>query len=155
MIDIETVDSENILVCKSGVLLSVIEILGCGSVVGNEEFADRVEALTRILSTRLSPGSGHSIKIIYESDPDNIVDDLSRRMAGAKVQAKKMKLEIDDIIEEKILENAKFCQREKLWLCFYTSRNILNKSDQSENEKRLRKSRAAIPNEGASQNLVS
>ncbi len=79
MIDLETVDSESVLVCRGGGLLSVIEIKGCGSVVGDDEFAKRIGALTEIFRTRLSPGSGHSVKIIFESDPDNIKDDLNNR----------------------------------------------------------------------------
>lgn len=154
MLDIETIDSENVLVGKGGVLLSVIEVSGCNSVVGVSEFQNRVEGLTAVLRSRLLPGSGHTIKVIFESDPDHISDDLEERMAGARSQAKKMGIDISDIIDEKIRENSKFCQRERLWICFYTSKEVLNTADQSVAEKRKNAVTSAFPASGESQKLI-
>ena len=155
MLDIETVDSENVLVCKGGVLLTVFEVQGCGSVVGSEEFMTRVSELTQVFRARLSPGSGHTIKIIFESDPDNISDDLERRIAGSRSQVKRMGLDIEDILDEKVKENSKFCQRERLWLCFYTAKAVLNKADQSVAEKRRSDVVRTFPASGEAQSLLN
>ncbi len=66
-----------------------------------------------------------------------------------------MGLDIDDILEEKIAGNAKFCQRERLWLCFYTSTGILNKADQTRANKQMKSARAQLPKAGDSQQVLS
>jgi intracellular multiplication protein IcmB len=155
LFDIETIDSDTRFICKRGDFLTVINIVGCGSVVGNAEYNDRVQLLNEGFVTKLA-SAGHRIKVFYESDPDSITKDLEDNFSAARTHAKDMGLEVDDLIDEKIAANAKFCQREKVTIAFYTSKDILTKRDSTVNSSHLSAEKKSIGlGVGKAQNILS
>ena len=155
MIDIDSAVSENVLSCRGQSFLSVIEISGNNTLVGKEEFQAVSEHLYTLLNPKLATKSGHTIKVIFESDPDHIKNNLNNRLKGARTQAKRMGLDVGDILDEKVHENANFCQVEKLWLCFYSDLSMYSKTEINESNASLAKTLKRYPSAGNSQRILN
>ena len=125
LIDIVTVDDESTLICKGGAFLSVIEIEGSASIIGNVEYGKIIEELNNILKTRLSSGAGHKIRVVADVDPDTVEVNMGNMLRGAREQGRRMGINVDDLLDEKIEINRQYCQTEKVVLCFYTTINVL------------------------------
>ena len=155
MIDIDSAVSESVLSCRGQSFLSVIEINGNNTLVGKDEFQVISELLYTLLNQKLAANSGHMVKIIFELDPDHIEKNLINRLKGARTQAARMGLEVDDILDEKARENANFCQVEKLWMCFYSDLSMYSKAELNEQQSTLNKTLKRHPSAGNSQKILN
>ncbi len=155
LIDIDAAISESVFSCRGHSLMSVIEIRGNTTLVGAEEFQNVSEHLYQLLNQKLSTSSGHVVKVIFQSDPDHIDKNLNTRLKGARAQAARMGLNVDDILDEKVRENAKFCQVEKMWMCFYSNLDMYSKTERSETLKQLNAELKEFPSAGHSQRILN
>ena len=155
MIDLDSAVSESALSCRGQSFVSVIEINGNNTLVGKEEFQGVSELLYALLNPKLATDSGHVVKVIFESDPDHIGENLDNRLKGARMQAARMGLDVTDILDEKAHENAHFCQVEKVWLCFYTTLEMYSKTEQNESKASLGKLLKRYPSAGNSQRVLN
>lgn len=153
LIDLETVDDDSTLICRGGTFCSVIELLGCNSTSGDLEYGQRIAALSDLIGSRLRNAGEHTVKVVFESDPTMVADDLQQRLLGARMQAKSMKMDISDIIDEKIEVNSKFCQRERAWLVLYTHKTALGHSELARAEDRAKVESVEVGNPGKGQKI--
>lgn len=124
--DLETADGPDILVTKGGALLSAIEIRGVNHLVGSEEFEGLMSSLERALAPLLSR-TGHVIQVWFQHDPEATKDLLHHVTRPARATAKRLKLDLEDIIESKVDHLSKYCADERIVIGIWTNSSILTK----------------------------
>ncbi|WP_145557201.1 conjugal transfer protein TraU [Yersinia aldovae] len=86
-------------------LITVFDLQGVYQIVGKDRFADMVQNL----KTRMTPytiRTGQSFWISYEQDPDRAYDELALIAAPQLAAAKRMGLDVEDIILGRLKKNA-------------------------------------------------
>ena len=117
--DLETADSPTVLVCHDGSLLSVIRIEGVTSLVGVEEFNRLVEGLTNSFQGAMGR-AGHALQVYFSHDKQNIQTNIENIYRPARETAKRLKLDLDDLFNERVSHIAKYCSEEHLYFVLYT-----------------------------------
>lgn len=124
--DIETSDGPDILVTKAGSLVSAVEIRGVNHLVGSEEFENIMSSLDRAFAPLLSR-AGHVIQVWFQHDPESTRDLLKHVTRPARATAKRLKLDLEDIIESKVDHLSKYCSDERIVIGLWTTSAILTK----------------------------
>ncbi|WP_231124744.1 hypothetical protein [Piscirickettsia salmonis] len=115
--DLETADSQHVLVTKNGSLISVIKIDGFRRFVGKSEFDQLCQRFVESIQTAFS-SEGHFIQIYFNYSPENISYYINEALHSAKETAERVCLSIDDIFEsrKKVLEDV--CSHEDCFLSY-------------------------------------
>jgi intracellular multiplication protein IcmB len=117
--ELETADSPTVLVNHDGSLLSVLEIDGITALLGNEEFSTLVEGLTNSFRSPMTR-AGHALQVYFEHDKQNIKQDIQDIYAPAAATAKRIKLNLDDLFEERGSFLGQYCAAEKVYFVLMT-----------------------------------
>ena len=118
-VELETADSNSVLVTHDGSLLSLIEVEGVTALTGAEEFNHLVEGLSNSLQTAMGR-SGHAIQVFFSHDKQNIPKVIKDIYAPAKATANRLRLQLDDLFEERVNYLAQYCAEEKVFFVLWT-----------------------------------
>ncbi|ERL63167.1 ATPase AAA [Piscirickettsia salmonis] len=123
--DLETADSQHVLVTKNGSLISVIKIDGFRRFVGKSEFDQLCQRFVESIQTAFS-SEGHFIQIYFNYSPENISYYINEALHSAKETAERVCLSIDDIFEsrKKVLEDV--CSHEDCFFIIWTEPSALS-----------------------------
>lgn len=150
LFDIEAAISDTVFQVRGGGRLTVVEILGANSVSGSDEFIARIDHLFSTLKPRLRK-HGHLVKVIFESSPADVKSALNINFGSEFEQARRMGLDVHDLIREKISVNTPLLQVERCWLGFYTTAAAVDKSMTKSDADRVSGKLRSAPPAGNSQ----
>ncbi len=117
--ELETADSEDVLVNHDGSLLTVFRIEGTTTLLGAEEFQRLVDGLSNALHPAMSQ-PGHAIQILFSQNKENIKEHIRSIYAPAEATAKRLDLSLDDLFEERVNYLSEYCSEEHLYIVLYT-----------------------------------
>ncbi|HLD84814.1 MAG TPA: type IV secretion protein IcmB, partial [Coxiellaceae bacterium] len=137
--DLQTADSQTVLVNNDGALLSVICVEGVKSLIGREEF-DQIQAgLQQTLQTTMSQ-PGHEIQVYFAYDRDAVKTELTSILAPSEATAERLSLQLDDLFSERIHHLSRYCAHEEVFIILYTGLKSLT----AEQLKRANKEKIAV-----------
>lgn len=126
------------LVTETNSLATVFDLQGTYQVVSAEDFGAIVDNL-RMKANGYMSRHGHSLTIAFESDPDRALDELMRLAQPLLNTAKRIGLQSEDIILDRVRRNAPLVQFEQNILVVYTHISVMG----DEERKREIKDRAS------------
>ena len=139
-VDIETANDPYTLVGVDGSLVSIIKMNGVRGLVGPENFTPDIQRpLGRSLSSYMS-SKNHSIQVWFSIDSDRIEDEIRETLSSAFRTAKHLRLDANDILEERIRNLSRYCSVEESYLVLWTNPSALSsverKKDRSKQKER-------------------
>src|SRR5437868_4132949 len=81
--DLETADSQHVLVAHDGSLVSIIKIDGSKALIGTQEFERLHEGFTLSLQSAMSR-DGHAVQIYFHYDPTSVSEQIEEIYAPAR-----------------------------------------------------------------------
>lgn len=117
--DLETADSETVLVNHDGTLLSVLRVEGVTALTGPEEFIRLVEGLTNAFQGAMGR-SGHAFQVYFSHDKQNIKKVINDIYSPAKATADRLKLDLKDLFEERVNYLSRYCAEEHIYFVLFT-----------------------------------
>ena len=154
--DIQTADSEHTLVAHDGSLLSVIKLDGVTTLVGPEEFAHVCSGLEQTLQTIMSQ-PGHVIQVYFGYNKDEVGELIEDILQPAEDTAKRLHLELDDLLNERVDYLSQYCAFEEVYLVLWTRLKSLTgeqlRSARKEKLKQIKKDK--IPPFLQTQNIIA
>jgi len=121
---LETSNDEWSLVSDDGSLVSVIELRGSLTIVGEEEFRKIMANTTNILNSRMGK-RGYSLQIIMQYDPDEAAYEISELLRASRNTARNLGMALDDMMNEWESTIAKWCASEHVYLVVWTHKESL------------------------------
>lgn len=121
---LETSNNPYSLVSDDGSLVSVIEIQGSTSLVGQEEYRRLMEQMTDILASRLGK-VGYAAQILFHYDPADAREEVAELMLASRNTAKQLGMQIDDMLTDWEDSIAQWCAAEHVYLVIWTRTDIM------------------------------
>lgn len=125
---IETVLDDNTFVMSDGGLMSMLEIHGMRAMAGESEAIKVLENFEKQVSTAFR-NAIQTVSVVFERDPEATVDDVRQMYQPTVNTAKRLRLEIDDVIEGDIGRIADFTTSERCYVVLITHPRTLAKAD--------------------------
>jgi intracellular multiplication protein IcmB len=127
--EIETVDSDRkTLISADGSMASIIELKGSSRLVGEDEYNDIVTRLSNTLDSFMK-NPGHSIQVYWIRDPDGAADVVRMALEGPREQSRRLKMDFEDIMDEKEREIAKWVCHEAVYFVLWTHKGVLSPAE--------------------------
>jgi len=117
--ELETADSSTVLVNHDGSLLSVLKIDGISGLMGPDEFARLIEGVTNAFRAPMGR-AGHAFQVYFDHDKQNIKKQIQDIYAPAKATANRIKLDLDDLFEERENFLGQYCAAEHVYIVLIT-----------------------------------
>lgn len=127
-IQLETADSETVMVSTDGSLLSYVKIEGSKQIIGEEEYNNIVESSTIKIGSRFDR-QGHAMQVYFVRDPGRIEEVLSSLVKPIHQTATNIGLEIDDLINERVRHLQRFLSHEEAYFVLWTRPSVLTKNE--------------------------
>lgn len=118
-IDLETADSEHVLVNHDGSLLSILKIEGITALAGAEEFEHLVEGLNNAFQGAMSR-PGHALQVYFSHDKQNIKKVIQDIYEPAEASAKRLELNLSDLFAERVDYLSQYCAEERVYFVLIT-----------------------------------
>jgi len=112
------------LVTSEGALLTVIDLQGCFEILSESEFDEMVDMLRVKLSGYMTE-PGHSFSLGFERDPGRALDELMRLAEPQINSARRMGLQVEDVIVDRMRRNAPYVAYEQNLLVVYTHPHVM------------------------------
>ncbi len=156
--DIETADSPTVLVNHDGSLLSVIKIDGITTLLGNPEFNRLWEGLTLALQSAMAR-KGHAFQVLfnYDKEAETVQAEIAEIFAPASETRKRLLLDLDDLLDERIRHIARWCGKESVFFVLWTRPALLTgeQLDRANKEKLKVIRESKLPNFKRAQNILA
>lgn len=117
--DLETADSQTVLVNHDGTLLSILQVDGVTALIGVEEFQHLVEGITNALRGALGR-SGHAVQVYFSHDKQNIKELIENIYKPATATASRIQLSLDDLFSERVDCMSSYCSEEHVYFVLFT-----------------------------------
>ena len=117
--ELETADSDTVLVNHDGSLLSVLKIEGVTALAGAEEFDRLVEGLTNAFQAAMGR-PGHALQVYFSHDKQNIKKLISDIYSPAEATEKRLELNLDDLFSERVNFLSQYCAEERVYFVLFT-----------------------------------
>lgn len=127
--DLETADSDTVLVTRAGSLVSIIEVAGVIGIVGEDEFKRILDQVFQSINSALKE-VGHTVTIHFSYNQDQVFETIEENYVGARKTAKKIELALDDVLNERVSFMSNYCSAEKAYISITTDVNILTREQQ-------------------------
>ncbi len=127
-IQLETADSETVMVSTDGSLLSYVKIEGSKQIIGEEEYNNIVESSTIKIGSRFDR-QGHAMQVYFVRDPGRIEEVLASLVKPIHQTATNIGLEIDDLINERVRHLQRFLSHEEAYFVLWTRPSVLTKNE--------------------------
>jgi len=124
---LETADNRHTLVARDGSLVSVIRLMGATELVGVAEFQRIHAGLINSISPALKR-PGHGVQVFFNYNRETVKDDIRDIFAPAMDTCKRIKMELNDLFEERINHLSKFTASEDCFFVLWTRPPALNKT---------------------------
>ena len=122
-------------------LLTVFDLQGTFQMLSEAEFAAMIESL-RVRMTGYMKRYGHSLTFSFERDPERAKDELMRLAEPLLNTARRIGLETEDIILDRVMRNYPLCSWEQNILVVYTHLSAMSSEEQKREMNALTKSLA-------------
>lgn len=129
--DIETVDGNGnepdrqIIVYQDGTCASIIKLNGIKSILDGDTFEEYSLALARTLEPFLRL-KGHQVQFFFRRDLD-ATDQLQSIGDIQRDTAKKLHLDVEDLIQESVLKYSEYVYEEECYIVLFSRPNLLDK----------------------------
>lgn len=124
---IETTSGKN-LIAKDGSLATIVRVDGIKQVMGAEELNSLVDIMNIRMSSYFAK-PGHALQVWFARDPDLSAHTLRTHMAPARSVARRLRLTLDDLFEERERHLPKFVTWEGYYLVLWTRLSSLSKQE--------------------------
>ncbi len=124
--DLETADGDTVLAAHDGSLASVIEVEGVRQLVGTDEFESIIGGIANSLQSAMTR-DGHSLQVFFGHDKQNIKKEISDCYQPARATSRRLRLQLDDLFNEREAHLARYCASEKVFFVLWTHPNTLTK----------------------------
>ncbi len=158
--DIETIDGhfsaphKQVLVYKDGSCASIFRFKGIANVIGQADYDTIVEILTRTLEPYLKR-KGHALQVVFRKDLD-ASDSLDRIARIQKLSGKKLRLDVDDLIDESRNKYLTYVYEEDCYFVLFSRPAILDRTEirmDNDEKNKLRREISLPPMQNA-QNIL-
>lgn len=122
--DLETADSPTVLVAHDGSLISIIRIVGATALLGTPEFQRLCEGLTIGLQSVMSR-PGHAFQVLFNYDRQAAPELIKDILEPAMNTANRLKLDLDDLFNERINYVSRYCAKESVYFVLWTRPSLL------------------------------
>lgn len=121
--DLETVDDQRTLVATDGALVSIIEIMGTHTTIGDADLVDVVERLSSQLGAYLRLQE-HALQVVFECDTseDRVRRQITDASAPTLATVRRLQLDLLDVEREKMATLSKYCNVERVYVVAWTTR---------------------------------
>lgn len=127
-VQLETADSDTVMVSTDGSLLSYVKIEGSKQIIGEEEYEKIVESSTIKIGARFDR-QGHAMQVYFVRDPGRIEEVLRGLVKPIELTARNIGLEIDDLIQERVRHLQRFLSHEEAYFVLWTRPSVLTKNE--------------------------
>ena len=124
--NIQTADGPHTLVTNDGSLFSVLQVDGVSSLVGNEEFNAIHDSLKQAFSPFMSV-NGHSLQVVFSYSRERVVKKIEDIFAESLQTAEELKLDLNDLVEERVQQMSNYCAVEKVFIVIWTKVSSLTR----------------------------
>lgn len=154
--DVETAEDEVTLVNRDGSLLSIIRVDGVMHLVGEEEFDYIHNGLCQNLQSVLSK-PGHAVQFFFSYDREKAAEEITAMMRPAMQTAEQLRLDLDDLFKERIINISSYCAKESMYIALWTRPALLPKDRLKDSHKEKLKyiREKKLPSFKNSQNLIA
>jgi intracellular multiplication protein IcmB len=128
--DLQTADSDQVLVAHDGSLISVIALEGVNTLIGQEEFERIHDILLRSLQSSMGY-AGHSLQVYFSYAPDRIGEKLSHHVNASRQTIKHLSLDLADLLDEREKHLSGYCAHEDVYLVLWTKVSLLTSKEQN------------------------
>jgi intracellular multiplication protein IcmB len=139
------------IVAADGSIVTIVRIDGLKKMVGPEEMNATIEKMALKFSTYFGE-VGHCMQVWFSRDPDASKELVSSLTRPARIVSRKLRLELDDLFEEREEHLSKFITRESCYLALWTRPAVLTKTE-LENVKKTTRRPEFWPNAVHTQDL--
>jgi intracellular multiplication protein IcmB len=143
-IRLETVDGENCFVLKDGSLMSLISLDGALESPGEEEIAELVQRL-RISLAAFFAQPGHALEVTFMRDAGAAGRTLARLADRSKRAARNLRMDLDDVLDERERVLAGKMVAESCLIAVYTRPGVLTPEEMKMEGKALAKRTMKTP----------
>lgn len=123
---LEAVYDDTTLITETGGLLTVVELKGIRGMPGEEETLKIFNSWIQELSAIFKNGD-HTLQVVFESDPNSARAEIDAISAPMWATARRLQLEIDDVLTDYFDAVANRCSRERCWVVLETHPTMLAK----------------------------
>lgn len=127
-IQLETSDSENTIVASDGSLVSYVKIEGSRQIIGEDEYKHIVSSATLKIGARFDR-QGHALQVYFSRDPDRVKEQLESLVKPSRISAQNMKIDLDDLFNERIRNLQRFVTKESAYFVLWTRPGVLSTSE--------------------------
>lgn len=117
--DLETADSETVLVNHDGSLLTMIKVEGVTALSGPEEFEEMVARLTNAFQGAMGR-PGHALQVYFSHDKQNIKKVIQDIYHPARMTAERLELDLNDLFAERVDYLSQYCAEERVYFVLIT-----------------------------------
>jgi len=137
--ELQTADSEHVLVANDGSLISILRLSGVTTLIGQDEFDYIQKALRQSLQTTMSQ-AGHVIQVVFSYNKDEVLDEIRNIFKPARETSGRLALNLEDLFLEREKQLSHYCAHEELYFVLWTRLKSLT----SEQLKRARKDKQKL-----------
>lgn len=116
---LNTTDNDHALSSDDGSLVSVIELHGNLSMVGQDRFEDIVSSLRTSLSGSMEE-SGYALQVVMHYDPSRGEATIKETLDQASASAKRSGMDIDGLINNWVDSLGEYCSEQRVWIALWT-----------------------------------
>jgi len=117
------------IVAADGSLVTIVRVDGVKKMVGPNEMGATIEEMALKFSTYFGE-TGHCLQVHFSRDPDASRELIGALNQPARIVANKLKMQLDDLFDEREEHLSKFVTRESCYLALWTRPAILSKVEQ-------------------------
>lgn len=143
-IRVETMVDDRTMVLKDGSMMSMVLLSGSYSGVGEGEFADMIERM-RIGISAYFAEPGHAMEVNFLRDPFAARRFLERVVNRSRRAARNLKMDIDDVLGERIANLSRFMVEESCIITLYTRPQVLSSEEARDDVALLGKRTKTLP----------
>lgn len=147
-VTIETADSATSLAHSDGSLVSGIYIRGAFNPIGGDEFETMASAFIRATESFLA-NPGHSIDIVPMRDYSGVKERLLDQLAGSRATAKRLQLDLDDLVVSKAEKLSTMCATEDIYLALWTTEEVMGPTERANAKSEAKKQATTLPKAGS------
>jgi intracellular multiplication protein IcmB len=127
-INLETADSDTVLVSTDGSLISYFKVDGARQIIGDEEYQKIIEGATIKIGSRFDR-RGHAMQVFFSRDPARIRNELNTIMKPVRMTARSTGMELEDLFDERLRHLERFLSHEESYFVLWSRPSILTKSE--------------------------
>ncbi len=127
-IRLETADDGMTLVADDGSLVSMVKLFGARQIIGDAEYQWIIDQATLKLGSRFDR-PGYAMQVYFMRDPSMVGADIDRVMKTNRSAMRAMDIDLEDLLNERRRNLARFMAHEEIYLVLWTRPSVLTKTD--------------------------